>query len=174
MAIRYLWILVVLLLLLYPAPVVAADEMLPDLSTLEDAVAELEETLNGTISLEDTYHSILNGDFSFDLSAILTGLLSLLLGEMKTFSSLLAQLLLLGLLSAVLRVFSESFEGTAAKVGQWVVFLAFLLVAIKNFDLALDVGISAIGQAADFLYAVFPVLLSSFALTGGMVASSVV
>ena len=166
---------VFILMIVCSCPVAAAEEtMLPDLTLLENAVTELDRALDGVFSLEDMYRSILNGEFDFDISLILEWIVSLLLGEIKTFSSLLSQLLMLGLFSAVLSVFADSFEGTASKVGHWVIFLAFLLVAIKNFNLALDIGTTAIGQAADFLYAVMPVLLSSFALSGSVVAASVV
>lgn len=156
--------------------VCAAEEgMGVDLSVLEEAVDDLEETLDSDISLSNLLSDMLRGDFSFDLSSLWDTLLSLLLRELRTFSSLLSQLLLLGVVSAVFRVFADSFpKGSIAKVGQWVIFLAFLLIAVKNFHLALDLGAGTIQRAADFLYAVLPMLLTSFALTGGVTAASVV
>lgn len=167
---------VFLVFLLFPCGVDAAeDAAMPDISLLEEAVSDLEQTLEGDFSLSDLLKDMLQGDFSFDTAAIFDFLWSLLFRELRTFSALLSQLLLLGVISAVFRVFSESFpNGSVSKVGQWVIFLAFLLLAVKNFQLALDLGADTIGKCADFLYAVLPVLLTSFALTGGTVAATVV
>ena len=162
--------------LLCPVGISAAEtDTGMDLSLLEDAVEQLDETLDGTVSLSDLLSSVLRGDFSFDLSSLWDTFLSLVLRELRTFSALISQLLLLGVIGAVFHVFAESFpKGSISKVGQWVLFLAFLLVAVKNFHMALELGADTIEKAADFLYAVLPVLLSSFALTGGTVAASVV
>lgn len=162
--------------LLCPVGISAAEtDTGMDLSLLEDAVEQLDETLDGTVSLSDLLSAVLRGDFSFDLSSLWDTFLSLVLRELRTFSALISQLLLLGVIGAVFHVFAESFpKGSISKVGQWVLFLAFLLVAVKNFHMALELGAGTIEKAADFLYAVLPVLLSSFALTGGTVAASVV
>ncbi|MGM9567735.1 MAG: stage III sporulation protein AE [Clostridia bacterium] len=164
------------LFLLCPVGISAAEtDPCMDLSALEDAVEQLDETLDGTISLSDLLTDMIHGDFSLDLSSLWDTFLSLVLRELRTFSALLSQLLLLGVVGAVFHVFAESFpQGSISKVGQWVLFLAFLLVAVKNFHLALELGTGTIERAADFLCAVLPVLLTSFALTGGAVAASVV
>lgn len=146
-----------------------------DLSLLEDAVGSLEDSIDGTVSLSELLDDMIHGNFSFDLSALGNTLFSLILRELATFSSLLSRLLLLGVVGALFHVFAGSFpQSGVSKVGQWVIFLAFLLVAVKNFHLALELGAGTIEKAADFLYAVMPVLLTSFALTGGTAAASVV
>lgn len=171
--------LIILMLLLFPLPAAAADTNTePDLSDLNEAVDKLDAALAEmmpSVSLGDIYEGIRGGDYAFDLAAILQSLLAWVFREARTFLTLLGQLLLLGMTAAVFHVFEECFEGKGvAKVGQWVIFLAFILVAVKTFRIALDLGSETIHQAADFLCAVLPVLLSSFALTGGAVSAAVV
>lgn len=171
-----LFFIILLLLISFPQTVFAAEsEMLPDLSALEDAVNELDDSLDDVFSVKELWESALKGDISFDFLSFFRGLLKILFRELQSFSYLLGQLLLLGIIGAVLNVFSDSFSnGTAAKTGKYVVYLAFLLIAIKNFHFALDLGTETIQHAADFLYALLPVILSSFAFTGGTVAAAVV
>lgn len=171
--------LIIMLMLFLPTPVVAADSNTePDLSELEDAVDNLDAALAemmSSISIKDIYDSIRAGNFSFDLAAILQALVGWIFREARSFMALLGQLLLLGMTAAVFHIFEDCFDGKGvAKVGQWVIFLAFILVAVKTFRIALDLGSETIHQAADFLCAVLPVLLGSFALTGGTVAATVV
>lgn len=167
-------VLIVVLLLLISMPIAAETELLPDLSLLEDAVSELDATLNGTFSLSAFFDSVKNGDFSFDLLSLLGMLSELFFGEAKTSFGLLGQLMLLGIIAAILRVFEDSLQGEAAGVGQWVVYLAFLLLAVKCFHLGMELGTETIATAANFLYALLPVILSSFALVGGTAAATMV
>jgi stage III sporulation protein AE len=171
--------LIIIMLLFFPLPVAAADTAAePDLSDLEEAVEELDADLAETMSsfsLKDLYNAFRGGDFSFDLAAIFQSLLAWIFREARSFLSLLGQLLLLGMTAAVFHIFEECFEGKGvAKVGQWVIFLAFILVAVKTFRIALDLGSETIHQAADFLCAVLPVVLGAFALTGSAVSAAVV
>lgn len=169
------YLLLILLLISVPLPIAAETELLPDLAPLEDAVSDLEATLNDTFSLSDLLASVKNGDFSFDIASLLQMLAELFFGEVKPFLDLLGQLMLLGIIAAVLRVFEDSLEGgAAADVGRWVVYLAFLLLAVKNLRLATDVGTEAIATAADFLYALLPIIFGSFALMGGTAAATMV
>ena len=165
----------VVCILLFPQPVFAGDEMLPDLSALEEAVTSLESAMDQNFPLQEWFNSFREGDFSIDLASLLDGLIQIFFGEMRSFAYLLGQILLLGILAAVLHVFSDSFHSEgASQMGKYVISLAFLLIAVKNFHLALDVGSESIKSASDFLYALLPVLLGSFAFTGGTVAATVV
>lgn len=173
-----LWIL--LLIFLVPVPVRAAEDSVaaPDLSQLDEAVDELDDALSqlmSPFSVKDIYDAIRSNDFHFDLGAMLSALVAWIFREARSFLALLGQLLLLGMVAAVFHIFEDSFDGKGvARVGQWVIFLAFLLVAVKTFRIALDLGTTTIHQAADFLCAVLPVLLGSFALTGSTVSAAVV
>lgn len=172
-------LLLICLLLFGSVGVSAAETEDPvecvDLSLLEDAVRSLEESMDGTVSLTELLDDMIHGRFSLNLSSLGEAFLSLILRELRTFSSLLSRLLLLGVAGALFHVFAGSFpQSGVSKVGQWVIFLAFLLIAVKNFHLALELGAGTVEKAADFLYAVLPILLTSFALTGGAAAASVV
>ncbi|MBQ2764828.1 MAG: stage III sporulation protein AE [Firmicutes bacterium] len=171
-----LFLIILLLLILFPQGILAEEaELLPDLSALEDAVNELDDSFENVFSLKELWDSALKGNISFDFSSVFQGLLQILFGELNHFSFLLGQLLLLGIIGAVLNVFSDGFSGGAAsKTGKYVIYLAFLLIAIKNFHFALDLGTETIQHAANFLYALLPIILSSFAFTGGTMASAIV
>ena len=169
--------LVILLLLLFPGGVCGTEIAAEDdsFSVLEDAVEDLDRIMGDHLSLEKLYHDMISGDFSFSPAAVLSAVQELIFQELRVSVSLFGQLLLFGVIASVFHVFSQSFsEGGAAKVGQWVIYLAFLLVAVSSFYTAMDIGSDVIYKAADFLYAVFPILLGAFALTGGAVASAVV
>lgn len=166
------WVLsLIILFVLIPGAVSAED----DLSSLEQAVEQADAASEGAFSLKDLYTKILSGDYSFDPKALLQGGAELLRKECISVSSLFSQLLLLGVIAGIFGVFIDDFaDGSAAKVGRWVLFLAFLRVSLDTFHSALTLGSQAVTQAADFLYAVLPVLLGAFALTGGAVSATVV
>lgn len=169
--------LIFILLFLLPESICGMEVIDEDDSfgVLEEAVEDLDRITGDCLSLEKLYHDIINGDFAFSPAAVLSAVQDLVFQELRISVSLFGQLLLLGVIASIFHVFSMSFqEGSAAKVGQWVIYLAFLFVAVKIFYTAMDIGSDVIYKAADFLYAVFPVLLGAFALTGGAVASAVV
>ena len=146
-----------------------------DLGMLEEAVNELDELTEDRFSFSGMMTAILNGDFSFSPQKLADGFLSLLFEDMRDYSVLAAQLLLLGIVAAVFHVFRDSFpEGGAGKIGEYVIYLAFLLPAVDCFRIAADLARDAVGRSSDFLAALFPYLLSSFALSGGAAAASVV
>ncbi len=170
-------VLAVLLCLFCAVPVAAAEPASPslDLTALEEAAAVLDEATGNAFSFRDMAAAMIGGDFRIDPGAVCAAVVSSVLAEARNFSALFAQLLLLGVAAAVFHVFADSFpDGGGAKVGEYVVFLAFLLPAVKCFRVALDLGTEKIGQAADFLCAVFPYLFGSFALLGGGAAAAVV
>ena len=100
----------VICILLLPQPIFAEEEMLIDLTELENAMEELETSLDQNIPLKEWFDSFRNGDFSFDLVSLLDGFGALIFGEMRTFAYLLGQLLLLnGKLQRAMEVNQEAY-----------------------------------------------------------------
>lgn len=177
--------IVLLLYFFLPGQGVAAAEnpaapALPDVQTdaIESSIRELDAVLRdegAEISLTELFKNLLAGEYSFDLDSILRFLLHFFLGEVVTQAGLLAQIILLGVVAAVFQTMGQSFQKSSlSSIGQWVVFLVFIGLAIKTFDIAMTVGSRAIDAAANFLYALFPVLVGLLTASGGVASMTLV
>ncbi len=183
MKIRLLRLILILILLLsLPGQGVYAEDtlVLPDVETdsLENSIRDLDETIRADgddISLLDLFQDVLAGEYSFDLAGILDFLLRFFMGEVVAQAALLGQIILLGVVAAVFQTLEKSFQnGNLASIGQWVIYLVFIGLAIRTFDIAMTLGSRAIEAAANFLYALFPILVGLLATMGGVTSMTLV
>ncbi len=183
MKIRLLRLILILILLLsLPGQGVCAEDtlVLPDVEAdaLEDSIRDLDETIRADgedISLLGIFQDVLAGEYSFDLAGILDFLLRFFMGEVVTQAALLGQIILLGVVAAVFQTLEKSFQnGNLASIGQWVIYLVFIGLAIRTFDIAMTLGSRAIETAANFLYALFPILVGLLATMGGVTSMTLV
>lgn len=135
------WILFPLLLLfLLPraayaeetADAVSVESELEKLDT--DAVDAAAKKLDAEIGFSDLLAEILAGEFDFTLSDWREWILEGVLGELRMQGRLLAQLVLIVLLSAILKQCSDSFRGkTVGEMGFYVCYMVLVVVILNSF-----------------------------------------
>ncbi len=179
---RFICLFCFSLLFLFPGQVwgYEAAASLPSIDTdaLEESIRGLDETIRGEgedVSLLSLFQDLMRGEYRFDLQGILSFILRFFMGEVVAQASLLGQIILLGVVAAVFHNLDSSFQGgKLAAIGQWVVYLVFIGLAVRAFGLAMQLGSRAIESAANFLYALFPIMVGLLSAMGGVTAITVV
>lgn len=131
-----------LILLLSLLPRVAYAEETADAICIEgemegldtDAVDAAAEEMDAEVSFSDLLAEILSGEFDFTFANIKEKALELAFGELRMQGRLLAQLVLIVILSAILKQCSDSFQGkNVGEMGFYVCYMVLIVAILTSF-----------------------------------------
>ena len=138
-----IWCLLLLLILLLSLlPRVAYAEETADAICIEgetegldtDAVDAATEEMDAGVSFSDLLAEILSGEFDFTFANIKEKALELTFGELRMQGRLLAQLVLIVILSAILKQCSDSFQGkNVGEMGFYVCYMVLIVAILTSF-----------------------------------------
>lgn len=133
-------LLLILLLSLLPRTAFAAETA--DAICIEgetegldtDAVDAAAEEMDAEVSFSDLLAEILSGEFDFTFANIREKALELAFGELRMQGRLLAQLVLIVILSAILKQCSDSFQGkNVGEMGFYVCYMVLIVAILTSF-----------------------------------------
>lgn len=168
---KKLFILITMLLLtLIPSTVFAEDLLESELNALglEDVDARLED---GT-SFSSLVKDIISGEYSFSFEALPRMITDLAFKEFRMQGHLLAQLLLIVILSAVLKQLSDSFHGKS--VGEMGFYVCYMVLIVTIITFFYDISVVVV-ERVDYICKVFLGMLPIFltlSVSGGNVTQT--
>ena len=133
-------LLLILLLSLLPRTAFAAETA--DAICIEgetegldtDAVDAAAEEMDAAVSFSDLLAEILSGEFDFTFANIKEKASELMFGELRMQGRLLAQLVLIVILSAILKQCSDSFQGkNVGEMGFYVCYMVLIVAILTSF-----------------------------------------
>ena len=133
-------LLLILLLSLLPRTAFAAETA--DAICIEgetegldtDAVDAAAEEMDAEVSFSDLLAEILSGEFDFTFANIREKASELMFGELRMQGKLLAQLVLIVILSAILKQCSDSFQGkNVGEMGFYVCYMVLIVAILTSF-----------------------------------------
>ena len=174
---RLLKTLAVILLLSLPTPVYAQEDMVVrqlDLLDFEDIERAL-GSLDGVPSFRDTVMSVIQGDI--DLSpaglSILAG--EIFLAELSAFTSIMRNIIILAILSAILKNLTDSFKSAdVGSLGFYVVFALLVALVFQAFNIGVSAATSMISTISNLMLASIPVLITLLVFSGNIAAPLVI
>ena len=99
-----------------------------------DAVDAATEEMDAEVSFSDLLAEILSGEFDFTFANIKEKALELAFGELRMQGRLLAQLVLIVILSAILKQCSDSFQGkNVGEMGFYVCYMVLIVAILTSF-----------------------------------------
>lgn len=182
------WLLPLIVLWLLPATVRAQYSELSPMTILEEQIRlaptqELEDFLQ---SLDPTVREQLpefdlrrmvldpQGGMRFDLGRMMSFLLQGLFREITAGSRLLAQLIVLGMMSALLRGVTTSLGSKeVTDIAFLVSLLALIVLGVQAFRTVIAVADGAITDMVLFMHALLPLLVTLLAAVGGVTSAAV-
>ncbi|AEG61297.1 stage III sporulation protein AE [Desulforamulus ruminis] len=182
---RIIFTLFMVCFCLYPVPGLAAPETVTpegqvaelEMNKLEEFVEHLNQEVEGAIphfGFQEMVSQLIKGDFSWQLSDILTGLLKYLFKEVVANASLLGKLVVLAVICAVLQNLMSAFDrGTTGKLAYAVSYMVLVSLAVGSFALALNIGREAVDNMVHFMQALLPLLLTLLAAMGGVASTAI-
>lgn len=154
------------------------EEILGELNTdelqayIDSLTAEQQELFGGNIA--DKILSVISGDFTLDYENAFSALAGLLFGRISdllpAFCAICAIALLCGMLDRFKSAFSE--QGTA-KIIFFVGYAAVLVLVLSSFSVVVGECIQSVNSMQTQMQAVFPILLTLIATSGGSVSVAV-
>lgn len=154
------------------------EEILSNLNTEElqkylDSLSEEQRELFGK-SFKDQILAIINGDFSMDYSNTLSSVLSLAFGKLSGLLPTFCVIAAIAVLCGLLQQFKSSFaENGSTKIIFFASYAAVLVLILSSLSGAVADCISAVTSMREQMQAVFPVLLTLIATSGGSVSVAV-
>jgi len=126
------------------------------------------------LNLKDLVVKLIKGESDLNFLDFLKTILRYLGKELSANISLLGQIIVLAVLSAVLSIFHQSFSSkTISDTANMLVFLLISVLILQAFQLAVQVGIKTVDNMVLFIQALLPVLLSLLIGLGALSSAAV-
>ncbi|HEX3033406.1 MAG TPA: stage III sporulation protein AE [Bacillota bacterium] len=181
---KKLLILCAAILIILGLPVLAFAETVTgdktesiDLSQIQDYLTRVDSEMAPYIPdlrPAQLLENLKQGKLSISVQSIFTGILKLFSKELMANLHLLGQLLILGVIAAVLENITGSFEsGTVGKAAQAVVFMVIITLAIGSLTIAANLSRTVVEDMVNFMQAILPVLLTLLAAMGGLASAAI-
>ncbi|MBS4536202.1 stage III sporulation protein AE [Clostridium sp. D2Q-14] len=127
----------------------------------------------GDLEFNSLIEKIIKGEKIFEEDRILNGILKLVLNELMENMSLIIQILLLSIISAILMNLQKAFDNKAvSNTAQFITYIILISIVIKSFVLSMEIGKSTIDNMVVFMQALLPVLFVLLMAVGGLASSS--
>jgi stage III sporulation protein AE len=174
---KRIFFLIFLLLLFFQITCYAADKPTTvDITSLENFSKRLQQDVDYLPNLSfskmiDTYKS--TGSLGVTSKDFMNGLAKFIFKEVVGNSRLLIELLVIGILCAVLQNIRNNFESNEiASIAYYACFLVMVLVVMKSFTLAISIGQQTINTMIEFINALMPSLIVLIAAVGGFASAT--
>jgi len=143
---------------------------------LEQLVREINNTTKDVlpdINFREFMVSLIKGENVLEGSKILNGILKIVFSEVIANSTLLAMLLILGIICSLFTNIQSAFESDAVgEVAFYVCYLILISLSIKSFVIAMEITWKAINDMVALMQILLPILLTLLVAVGGITTSS--
>lgn len=119
------------------------------------------------VEFESIIKDAITGELDISITSILQAFLKLLFSELYENADIIRELILIGILSALLKNLTSSFKNQAAgEVGFYITYIALILVLLSSFTVAFSILESLVYQISDFINAAIPLMVSLIVMGG--------
>ncbi|MEG0371594.1 MAG: stage III sporulation protein AE, partial [Clostridium sp.] len=170
------FIMVIMIIFSFTPEVLASGGAAVDLKQIEEFSNKLKESgdyipdlnINGIIeSYKET------GSFGETFKDVIKSLGKYIVKEIIGSSRLLIELLVLGIISAILQNIQSAFNEIAiGKIAHYACFCTIIIIIVKSFMLVYTLASSTIDKMMDFTCILIPPLMMLIAATGGLVSAA--
>ncbi|GAV22375.1 stage III sporulation protein AE [Carboxydothermus pertinax] len=167
-------IFTLLFLSLSKIPVLAQEINLPDeaLKILNSAEGELQKVAP-QVDLKKEVLALFRGEKKISPKDLLLNLEKVIFQELRVNLKLLLKLFILAIILSLLRQLENSFSsGSIAQISKAACYLAFMLLALQSFTVAVKVGREAVEDMVGVALALLPASLGLVAAAGAVTTSS--
>lgn len=181
-------VLVILSSLLVPSAAMGADESLSgeilmqqfdklNLTDLQEEVDKINNKIDDYLpglDIKKILLDIARGKVEISWNELLRSIIKYLGREVTANFTILGQIIILAVISAVFSIFYQSFSShTISNTAGILIFLVLAILLLKAFNIAIGIGIEAVDNMVSFMHALLPVLLSLL-IGMGAVTSAVI
>lgn len=148
-----------------------------DTADIERFIEELNRETDGYIPPMN-FKSFINifktGKINFSMKDMLSGLLKYLLNDILLNSKLMSKLVVITIICAILQNLENAFGNeSVSNLAYYACYLLVIIIVIKSFSLAINIGKNTITKMTDFMIALLPSLLTLITSVGGVASATV-
>ncbi len=141
-----------------------------DIQSIDKAINQSEYTKK--VSFSDLLVQAVNGQLDLSPQNIINEFFNILFHEIFVNGRLIRDLLLIAMISAVLRIFTESFSNkTVSTLGFYVCYVVLILVLFASFKLAVDVGSDLVHAVSSIMQASLPLMVGMLIMSGSVASA---
>ena len=155
------------------------DQQIQSLDTknLEKFINDLNSETSGYLP-EFNFKKMINafkiGGVGYGVKDVLSGILKFFLNDILLNTKLLGQLIILAIICSILQNLEKAFKNDSiSNLAYYACFLVLIIIVVKSFSLAVNIGKDTINRMVDFMMALLPTLLTLLASVGGFVSVSI-
>ena len=120
----------------------------------------------------DIFNRIMAGELSLSPSSILNEIFRIIVSELSLHIGLMQQIIFICVLSAILKVLTESFKSkNIGELGFYACYLSLIVIIFASFNVALDVASSMIESITTIIRLAIPIIVSLVVMTGNVAAA---
>ncbi|MFA5524038.1 MAG: stage III sporulation protein AE [Tissierellales bacterium] len=186
---RFVQVLIIFIVLFFSSRILADDGDILNLdqligkqmeslkiNELEQLVREINNTTKDAlpkIDFKDFMVSLIKGKNVLDGEKILNGIFKIVFSEVIANSTLLAKLLILGILCSLFTNIQTAFESDGVgEIAFYVCYIILISLSIKSFVIAMEITWKAINDMVLLMQILLPILLTLLVAVGGITTSS--
>ncbi|MFW5891564.1 MAG: stage III sporulation protein AE [bacterium] len=126
------------------------------------------------LKMKEVIKDFLKGNIELGEEKLLKNILKTLAGEVTSNLNILGQIIILSVISSILKVFYNSFQGQRiSQTANLLIFLVLSVLVLQSFHLAIDIGVNTVDLMASFMRALLPVLLTLL-VSMGAISSAII
>jgi len=143
-----------------------------DTETIETVLGQA--NLVQRVSFTDLVYQAISGELNLSLGGILSGGMRLIFAEVVANIALMQGLIFIGVLAALLKILTESFESKAVgELGFYICYILLVTVVFYSFRVAYVTASGMIHTVTNFVQVSIPVVISLVLMSGNITAAYV-
>ncbi|MCL1924115.1 MAG: stage III sporulation protein AE [Defluviitaleaceae bacterium] len=125
------------------------------------------------LSFSSFFNRIMEGNLTLSPGAILNEILRIIMSELSLHIGLMQQIIFICVLSAILKVLTDSFKSKGiGELGFYACYLSLVVIIFASFNVALEVASNMIQTITTILELAIPVIMALVIMTGNITAAS--
>lgn len=169
-------IFIILAFVLFLSQNVYADEIQDNIEGIESNLelydfSDIDSVIsNGDftyLSIKDLIMDIISGNFDFSLSGILDYIFKIVFAEVSNYNSLMRNLIIVCILSAVLRNLTDSFKyKETGELGFYISYIVLIMILFSSFSLSIGILEDTADNIIKIMNVSLPVVVSMLVMSG--------
>ena len=148
-----------------------------DTKEIEKFVNDLNNENSGympAIDIKQMLNEYKTGKVKFSFKDMLIGIVKYLLNDVLLNTKLLSKLVILAVICAILQNLEKAFNNdSVSSLAYYACYLVLIIIIVKSFSIAIDIGKDTITKMVDFMTALLPTLMALIASSSGVTTASI-
>jgi stage III sporulation protein AE len=145
-----------------------------EIQSFADQVSKEAEGAMPALDIKEMVLGLFKGNPIVNVESLILGLGKMLIKEVVLNFNVMGQILVLAVFCAILQNLHGAFEGTSVgKLAYSACYILIVIIAIKSFHTAMNLGSQAIDTMVSYTQALFPTMIALLVAVGGITSSTV-